>query len=231
MFELTKLIDHAYYHDEFELIIVYAPLGYGKTTYAVKTLAQLYKDNWEEVKRKLVFHPKDFVQLCFKMSETGKREKAAIWDDAGLWLFALDQFDPFVKAVIKYLNVARSNWGALIFTTPTPAWIINKIRRFPQNYTIKIIKATSDLHRIQRPRVATAYRSWVAPDFKHTGVRTQFKDSFDATMPKDFYNWYKPLRESYAKMAVNLMQKNLESVLKNIGDQTARDVITNEYTT
>jgi len=230
MFELTKLIDHAYYHDEFELIIVYAPLGYGKTTYAVKTLAQLYKDDWEEVKRKLVFHPKDFVELCDKMIQKGKREKAAVWDDAGLWLFALDQYDPFVKWVIKYLNVARTNWGALIFTTPTPTWIINKIRRFPQNYTIKIIKATSDLHRIQRPRVATAYRSWTAPDFKHTGVRTQFKDSFDATMPTDFYNYYKPLRDSYTAIAVAMMRKNLASVLKNLGDATERNTIANEYT-
>jgi len=231
MFELTNLINHAYYHDEFELIIIYAPLGYGKTTYATKTLAQLYHDDWEQVKSHLVFHPKDFVELCFGMAKKNRRDKAVIWDDAGLWLFALDQFDPFVKAVIKYLNVARSNWGAIIFTTPTPTWIINKIRRFPQNYCIKVIKASSDLRRIQRPRIATAYKSWVAPDFKKSGVRTKFRDHFDATMPTDFYNWYKPLRDTYAKMAIDLMSKNLESVLKNVGDTPIRDEVVNAYTT
>ncbi|MFA5365710.1 MAG: hypothetical protein WC325_11070, partial [Candidatus Bathyarchaeia archaeon] len=141
-FKMTEMINHAYYHDEFQLFIVYAPLGYGKSAYAVKVLSELYNKDWEKVKQYIVFPPKDCVSKCVEMNKTGKREKAIVWDDAGLWLFALQKNDVFVQAVIKYMNVARTNWGAMILTTPTPSWITYKMRNFPQHINVKIIKAS-----------------------------------------------------------------------------------------
>ena len=85
-----------------------------------------------------------------------------IWDDAGLWLMALEHWHPFVRAVIKYLNVARTNWASLIFTTPLPTWVIKKIRGFPQAVTLKIIKTRSDKEYPNRERMARAFRYWVS---------------------------------------------------------------------
>jgi hypothetical protein len=213
-FLTTNLINQSYYQDEMNLYLVYGPLGVGKSVYALKVAAEVYGD-LEKVKDFVVFHPKDFVDRCLRMSETGKREKLLIWDDAGLWLFYLEYANPFIQAVMKYLNVARTNWGAIIFTTPSPTYVANKLRNFPQNISIKIVKAASDQDHANRPRLAKAYRNWVAPDFRHQGVHSLYADRFSALLPNDFYRgWYKPLRDSYAKEAGLSMQQELARAAK-----------------
>lgn len=229
-FKMTDMINHAYYRDEFQLFIVYAPLGYGKSTYAVKVLSELYNKDWEKVKDYIVFPPKDFVTKCVEMNKKGQREKAIVWDDAGLWLFALQRNDPFVQAVLKYMNVARTNWGAMILTTPTPSWVTYKMRNFPQHINVKVIKAADDIGRQQRLRFAKGYRQWTAPDFKHTGVHKIFQDYYDATMPDDFYKWYKPIRDDYAKQASELMNETLADLLDKDNKREDADTNSQAYT-
>lgn len=162
----------------------------------------------------MVFHPKDFVARTEEMMMKGKKEKVLIWDDAGLWLYAMEHYHPFVRAVTKYLNVARTNWAALIFTTPLPLWVIRKVRGFPQAITLKIMKASSDIDNPCRQRIAKAYRMWITPDMRKSGVMEIYKDKFTALMPNDFYwEWYKPLRDTYAKQAIMGMRRELTSVL------------------
>lgn len=219
----TKRINKSYYADECNVFLPYGPLGIGKSAYACKVVAEVYgekgKPNWEAVKDHLVFHPKDFVEKCVKLMEHNKKDKALIWDDAGLWLFALDYNHPFIKAVIKYLNVARTNWGALIFTTPLPTWVLKKIRGFPQAISLKIIKQREDEHRVSnpRPRIANAYLYWISPDMKRSGVKKIYDDKFSAMMPNDFYwNWYKQRRDDYARQAINIMYKELSGLEKEL---------------
>ena len=211
-FITTKMINRAYYQDEFILKIVYGPLGIGKSSFAIKVGAEVY-GSYEKVKEYVVFHPRDFVEKCLTMSKDRKREKLLIWDDAGLWLFYKDFNDPFVQAVLKYMNVARTNWACIILTTPTPAWVQYKLRNFPQSTTIKIIKQASDQDHKGKPRLAKAYRSWVAPDFRKRGVRLLYMEQFNAMLPNDFFfDWYKPLREQYAVTASEKMNNLLERV-------------------
>ena len=224
-FITAQLINQCYYRDEFKLFLVYGPLGIGKSAYSVHNMAEVLgspeKPDYDKVKDYIVFHPQDFVERCWQMCEKGQRDKAIIWDDAGLWLFAMEFTDPFIKAVLKYMNVARTNWGAMILTTPTPTWVLYKMRTFPQSINIKIIKATSDVNppKVQRPRIARAYRSWVAPDFKKQGVRTIYEDHFDAMLPKDFFDWYKPVRDEYAREAAMMMKREL----KKLGEKLAKE--------
>lgn len=224
----TKKILDSYWADECKVMLPYGPLGIGKSAYACKVTAQVYGErqpdgnrslDWEAVKTHLVFHPRDFVEKCFKMMEEKKKDKVLIWDDAGLWLFALDFNNPFLKAVIKYLNVARTNWAALILTTPLPTWVLKKIRGFPQATVIKIIKEKEDLHSKAnpKPRRATAYINWVSPDMKKTGVKAIYDDRFNAMMPDNFYlDWYKERRDDYARQAINLMYKELKGLEKEL---------------
>ena len=231
-FITTKQIQEAYYQDEFKLFIVYGPLGIGKSAFALKVASEIY-GSYENVKKYVVFHPKDFVEMCLHMSEEHKRDKLLIWDDAGLWLFYLQFSDPFVQAVTKYMNVARTNWASLIMTTPTPTWVAHKLRNFPQNVSIKIVKEASNLDHPQRPRIAKAYRSWVSPDFRRQGVRLIYQDWFTAMLPHAFFwDWYKPLRDSYAMQAGQNMQKELLKINKKITPDLEEAIAhTKPYTT
>lgn len=240
IFRTSDLIDGCFYRDEFEAVIVYGPLGYGKSSFATQVLAELYGDNdsdpkdpnskhwnWEGIKRKVLFHPKDFINYLLNMES---REKAIIWDDAGLWLYALDWFSPFIKAVGKYLNVARTHLGAIIFTTPLPTYIMKRVRDFPQVKTIKIMKQQSDVFRPTtqkwvKPRIAKCYSMWISPDMQKSGVKEIFADFFNAMLPDDYFSWYKPYRDAYAHEAVMMMRKEMRSLLKNTtGEETPEEL-------
>jgi len=214
-YETSLEIQRLYKNDEFKTIIPYGPLGCGKSTYAIKVLAEIlgtpkYPD-YEAVKDYIVFHPKDFIDRC--MNHEG-REHAIIWDDAGLWLHALDFNDPFVKAVGKYISVARTDWAAIIFTTPLPTWIFSKVRDVPDAITLKVRKNIGGSKKQYRYRQAVAYRFWKSPDLKHSGVKSLWIDDFKGMLPDDFFKWYKPLRDKYATLAKQLMKKELERVIK-----------------
>jgi len=232
----ARMIMTAYESDEFLPIIPYGPLGYGKSAYAIKVAALIHGNfeyyNYEAVKDCMVFHPKDFLKKCSEM-EMDKRNPVLIWDDAGLWLHALDFQHPFVKSVAKYMNVARTDWGSIIYTTPWPTWIIKKVRGLPQCVIIKILKADMDLKPNpsdptlllrHKYRIARAYRSWITPDMKKSGVKTMHEDYFDAYLPDDFFEWYKPLRDKYAEIAKRMMAKALKKMnLESIeGDESER---------
>jgi len=224
-FRTTQLILKAYYPpEEFKLIIVYAPLGYGKSAYAfkvgVEVLKEVFKvkekEAWELIKQFIVFHPQQFFEKIKEVHQTIKRAPVIIWDDAGLWLYALDFKNPFIEAVGKYLNIARTHMASLRCTTPLPTWIIKKIRKFPQCICIKIMKRTGEEKEKGEwgwGRFAVAYRYWVRPDMKKSGVRTIHRDSFDCRMPSTFYwGWYKELRDAYEDMALNLLRERWEKI-------------------
>lgn len=226
--KLAQKINALYYDDEFQPIIVYGGAnGIGKSSYSIQGLTEaLYwninhdelteKDykSWEKVKEFIVFKPVDFIKKCYQLANEEKREKAIIWDDAGFWLNSLEWSDPFLIAVGKYLNVARTNWGSIIFTTPNPLYIIKKIRSMPDRITVKIEKEGSNYKNPSKPRIALAYLGWLAADLKKTGVNSYWKDDFSAIMPNDFFRWYKPLRDKYARMGIKLMIAHLNSLLE-----------------
>jgi len=213
-YQTSLEIQRLYKWDEFKTIIPYGPLGCGKSTYAIKVLAEVLgspgEPDYESVKDYIVFHPRDFIDRC--MHHEG-REPAIIWDDAGLWLHALDFNDPFVKAVGKYISVARTDWAAIIFTTPLPTWIFSKVREVPDAITIKIKKTIEGNKKKYRYRQAVAYRFWKAPDLKHSGVKSLWIDEFKGMLPDSFFKWYKPLRDRYATLAKHTMDTELKRII------------------
>jgi len=224
------IIDQNYFGDEFNPYIVYGKLGIGKSSYAMQVSACAYgtydNPDWDKMKEYIVFKPEDFVQRCIDMVNEDKREKVLIWDDAGLWLYAMDYNDPFVVAVTKYLNVARTNWASIIFTTPTPTMVIKKLRSLPDCYTVKIIKSSSNRGRKQRLRTAKVYEHEMLPDMVKSRTHRKYEDEdWDCMLPKDVFEWYKPLRKKYTRLAVLEMQKMLMGKL--MANQE-RDVLAKE---
>jgi len=211
-------IREAFKRDEFILVIIYGPLRWGKSALAMQVLAELYGTwNYEILKNYIGFHPAKVLKQWVAFS--GKKQLAYCWDDAGLWLHALDWNSPFVKATGRYLNVAGTDWGGLILTTPLPTWISKKIRGIPQAITVKVRKTSGN-----QPdhREGIAYRFWTAPDMKHSGVHKIFIEKFTRMMPNEFYSWYKPLRDSYAKLAKQLMAKELKTLPEDLEQEITR---------
>jgi len=228
-FITAQKIREAYDKKECVVVIIYGSLGIGKSTMACKILAEVYgtkgkngkiEKNWEAVKSRIVFTPKEFVEKVEHLISNDLREKALIWDDAGLALLSLDFNNPWVKDVTRFFNVMRTCLSCLILTTPLPTWIVRKIRGFPQCITIKIIRAQSDKTHPKRYRIGRAYRYWISPDMKKTGVTTIYEDHFTALMPNDFfYEFYEPYRNSYTKVAVRGMRDHLKDAIMDSGEE------------
>jgi len=211
-----RILDNMIPPTEFTLFTVYAGLGKGKSAYAIFCLVMALKnyfhcsdaEAWEKVKGFIVFHPQQFFDKLDQIRDIGmKRAPAIIWDDAGLWLYALDWNDPFIKALGKYMNVARSRLGALIMTTPTPKMIFSKVRDMPDAINVKIIKTTG-APRAEWVRRAKGYQQSMLPDMKKSRVHLRYTDDFVCRMPDEFYNWYKPLRDEYEQLALDLIKES-----------------------
>jgi len=201
---LAGMIKKWYYSDEFKPVIVYGQMRIGKSAYALKVAREVYGD-WEIVKDFIVFKPEEFLEKCM---ETRHKEPLLIWDDAGLWLFAYDYMrNPLLPAIIKYLNVAGTQWASIIFTTPTTQMLVKRIRSLPHTITVKIIKNKDECRK--KLRIARGYVRWVSPDTKKHGVRKIFEDHYDAMLPQDFYDWYKPLRQKYVNTALDMIKQIL----------------------
>lgn len=209
------MIEYAWKRDEFILAIIYGPLRFGKSALAFQCLSELY-GTWDHnfLRRYIGFHP---AQVLKQWSEFQEKQKVYVWDDAGLWLNALEWNHPFTVAVSKYLNVAGTDWAGLILTAPLPTWISKKIRGIPQAITLKVFK-TSGPGGDEDLRGATIYRFWTAPDMKKTGVWKIDEEEFTRMMPDPFFAWYKPLRDKYAKMAKALMAKAYKTTQEKIDE-------------
>lgn len=208
-----KILD-LYNNNEFKIFIIEGDHGFGKSAYGSRLLAEAYhtiKDgqphpNWDIslFKDHLGFHPKNVLDLWMGKR---KRDMAFLWDDAGLWLNALDYQDPFVKEVGKYLQVARSDWACIIFTCVDRTDIVNKIRSLRHAIVIDISK---DGCSEQQPhvRTATAITDWRTRGGKE-GFTYQWQERYNCHVPDGFYNWYLPIRTEYSVMAKKLMMDKL----------------------
>lgn len=229
--KMARFIDQLWYEDECTVGIAYGGfMGTGKSAFCIKSTAEVkgthpgHEDNkpdYEKVKEFLDFPPKAFVERLLKMK---RREKIVIWDDMGLWLFALDWYNPFVKAVCKYLNVARTDWAFIFGNTPSPKMVAKRIQNFPEVIRVKISKEGSNIKNPSKPRLATAYQLWITPDLKKTGVRKMFVDRYSAMMPNDFYKWYRPQRDHFATLAKQLMYKELMKLHRKDREETVENL-------
>jgi hypothetical protein len=238
IFTLSERIEGLYERNEFELVIIYGGLGLGKTSLASQVVAELYGDqdadpedpdhwNWDAVKHRLMFHPRVVLQRIYELADSPRRERALIWDDAGVHAFSQDWARPFVKQVSRWVQTSRTDMACLIMTAPTPTAIVKRIRELPQAITAKVMRLQMDYLKAEgslggprppdaelvwrKPRLAKYYQMWRTPDMSKTGVREIARDQFDAMLPDHFYEWYEPIRKQYTRSILEEMQKALDS--------------------
>lgn len=219
--QLAWRINHEQKFDGFGAICIEGKQRIGKSSYSSQSLAEAQGEwsfhgrtikceeaNFDEVKPWMVFPPKEFLALVLDIP-IGVKEKAAIWDDAGFWLFALDWYEPFVKAVSRYMQLCGRQFGFLILTTPSKKLISGKVlEALPDLYVCKIVRRGKDTV-VRRPRLAKVYERWDYPDGKKGGVKTRWRDRFDAMLPDSFFKWYKPKSDKYMNIGLEILKKEV----------------------
>jgi len=211
-FALSDEIYWKWRKDEAELIIISGEFGKGKSSCAIQILRELYEgDEW---KKYMVFKPEQFLGLVDDLMsfDPPKKVPAIVWDDAGLWLYAMEFSDPRVVSVVKFLNVMRTVVGGLILTTPTDEMIVRKIPTLPGTRLATVTEGhrktgTSDIRRFS---VAKTIRTKWGKKF----VKDYMEDYFNVMLPQEVYNYYKPLRDGYAREANILMRQAWRDRLK-----------------
>ena len=213
LFYISEKILEWFYNDELGIIIIHGQQGYGKSVYACVSCAEVYGHdmdehtfyyNWEAVKRHIVWTPKDFIDLSLKKPplwdeknykihpNSDKKEPLIVWDDAGYWLNAMDYHHPLCIAVSKYLEVARSRWGAIVFTVSDQRQILTKIRGIPHAWSIPIRKTATPKRGTEKyrwkhdRRFAQLHKSWCSEDLKKYGKKGEQGDIFHARLPGRF---------------------------------------------
>lgn len=197
-------------------VLIYGEPRIGKSVYAIKTLKEIYA-TWghpaeldpyfiykgaDEWKNWIVYRPEQFVKVFALLLKFGIKVPSVVWDDAGLWLFALDWNDPRIKAVLKMLQVSGVATGSLIFTTPAVSMILKKILNIEGILVGKVVKATGK----RDYRMAKIYKNALTPWGKRY-VKQVIEDKFNVMLSKADYDYYAPVRMTYLQDALKLMSR------------------------
>lgn len=207
----VNAIREYFLNDEFKAIVVCGDHGWGKSCFASFVASEIYQ-TWapSTLKEYIVFKPQEFLEkICTK---TIIKRPLLIWDDAGYWLNALDYQNKFVKAVGKYMQVARPDWGCVIFTSIDVDDIASKIRGIPNRLMVTITKDGCGKDTPDR-RTAITFKGWKTPDRSKYGEETLWDEYFYARMPQNFYEWYKPYRESFTRQAKDTMLEYVGEII------------------
>ena len=100
------------------------------------------KPDFDSVKPWVIFKPQEFLD---KVLEVDEKQKCLIWDDAGYWVFSLDWYEPFVKAVSRWMQVAGTQFACIILMTSEQSLISSKIlAALPNHHICHITKTRNE---------------------------------------------------------------------------------------
>jgi len=197
-------------NDEFRPIVVQGFHGYGKSSFASYVASEIYGTwAWSTLKEFIVFHPAEFLKKIMKIK---KKHPLIIWDDAGYWLNSMDYQNKFVKAVGKYMQVARLDWACIMFTSINAKDVISKIRGIEGRWKIKVTKKGSGQLTPHR-RTAITYEYWQTPDGSQFGETGLHDELFKAWMPPAYYDGYLPYRKSFTQQAKRSIKEHISDII------------------
>ena len=222
LFYISEKILEWFYNDELGIIIIHGQQGYGKSCYGSICCAEVYGHdpgnarffyNWDAVKQHMVWHPRTFIDLSKNKlppsdpfhkihPHSNKKEPMVLWDDAGYFLNNMNWNDKFCVEVGRYLELARSRWGAIVFTCSHQQQVLSKIRNIPHAWSIPIRKmatprrSSPDYKSKHTLRYAKLHKSWCSEDLKRSGKKGKEADVFHARMPGRYDAHYPDSRDS-----------------------------------
>lgn len=176
--------------------------------------ASIWEANYDKVLDYTKYLPEDVVNMCMGMMDRGERVPMWHWDDGGTHLNSMEYNDPFVKAFMEFLPLARTICGLVVISTPVEEWVLKKLHTATGVIHAPVIKLSSDEH-FWRPRRCKPYRRIRNAAFNRGFPQYQWQDDFPAITPDSFYKQYKPVRDYYARIAITKMKVSLEKRSKH----------------
>ena len=217
MLVLSKMIEANHYRNQFGLFVVYGQQGIGKSVYTILALKELGLD-WRKY---LYFRPEEFLGRIREAYYKQQKLKVLAIDDAGFGLFAYNWNKPFVKAFVKFLNVARTVMSNIILTTPNPSMLVKKITALDAMF-IKVMRDGSVKKDGIYRRLAKGYRNIMLPSGSRM-VKLVFEDRFKCYLPDDEYQEYLDYRYGYVGDSVDELFRTLPSLYTDVSNNTIRD--------
>jgi len=171
-----------------------------------------FEYDWKTTKKYFAFKPEDFL---ISTADIEEKIPMGIVDDAGMWLNTMDYQNPFVRAVGKFFEVARTKYAAIVFTCSDLKQIFTKLRNMPHVYTVRIIKSKSRSGEGSHPdeRIGIIHEGWESEDMKKSGRTVLLFDGFVAHMPEPFFEWYYPIRSELSNEGVAQMVKEFKKLI------------------
>jgi len=195
-------------------------LGVGKSVYCLKTAMNVYHNDWDEVKRHIVFMPQDFLARFEEAIDQRKRIWLLIWDDAGFWVGRQRWQTKFVRAIREFMNVIRTHLVMLMINAPRYGELARGIREQLtyvnfitfHNYVPDIMK------RLSRSELYHAQDAEYVYSRKHSKPTPLFVYIFKTFFP--YYEEYRRIREKY----VEIGKTKAEEALKEIAEQATEEL-------
>jgi hypothetical protein len=243
-FALGQLIAKMHVHGRTKNLLLYGEPRIGKSSYILQVLEELAEKlpdlygprdkallvqlakvrnipdpekNWWRVF--LVFKPEQFIQLIQFLLATNITAIMIMWDDAGLWMFALDWNDPRIKGAMKFMQVSGTVCSGLVLTTPALGMVLKKITQLEGILIGKVVKRTGS-DRGWALRKAKLYKNILQPWGKRYNP-PELEDDFNVMLATELYRWYDPIRRAYVKEALDLLAKGYGIKLQSVDELLA----------
>lgn len=216
----VRIIRQTVEEDGFQAFILIGGKGHGKSTYSIKTVAYyfMYYEGYSCGEAYLAA----LDRLAFTAEELLDRIERygdiVIWDDAGLHGSTYLWFDQagqeYLKALVDWYDVARTDVKAIIMSTPTKKKLPPIIRTDPEALLVRVSKyGYIDVNgRKVKRSLARAARN-IEPLFTDRTFREEvYRDVFTVWLPTPVYEYYNIIRKSYSKRA----RKRLREVVQRV---------------
>ncbi len=215
-FVLTKIIERAFRNNGFEVIVIQGQQGVGKTTYAIKVLSELYCR--ETALNYVFFDVKQSFPIIRECLRYRKRVKCLCYDDAGVWISKYDFLKEDRQLFVKFLEVARTVTGAVIFTVPTYRLLLRALREMCWIH-VHIRKSK------QGEREAHIYRFTWTPTGKFV-VKEIGVDTFVPKLDHDIYVKYQEMRRLFVEKVFMDLQVAIQTANR---EKTIEDMLKKGY--
>jgi len=195
--------------------IIYAPRGFGKSSFAIKTLFDLYHNGYglgrnEAYKKALEQTLYDLPEITQRIKENlnkGEPTEALIFDDAGVY-FSGQTYGlryNWHSLLKSFLDTIRLSTSSILMTTPNVKDLAKYIRRHDDHY-IRIKKRDGNY-----ARTAVIYSQYTLPSGQ-TRVKKIGETDYTCYLPNSVYDQYTEHRK---KMLVDITTEMSDRIKSN----------------